>query len=111
MANEDGEGSRREHPQDSFLLPHSVSLLGSGAKKEKKEANSNKPSVREERPVGSPVTETVRTTLPPPKRKQIINPSPLADFLFLRIPKPSVVSVISPPNVARVRVSLWPQPG
>lgn len=41
----------------------------------------------------------------------MINPSPLVDFLFLRIPKPSVVSVICSPNEARGRVSLWPQPG
>lgn len=52
----------------SFLI-EAVSLVGSGAKKEeeeKKEANSTKPSVREERPVGTPVTETVRRTLHPP---------------------------------------------
>lgn len=32
------------------------------------------------------------------------------DFSFLRIPEPFVVSVICPPNEARVWVSLWPQP-
>lgn len=79
-------------------------------RKKKKEANSTKPSVGEERPVGTPVTETVRTTLHPPQRKQIINPSPLVDFLFLRIPKPPVVSVICPLNGAWVWVNLWPQP-
>lgn len=59
--------------------------------------------------MGTPVTETVRTTLHPPSRKQIINPSRLVDFSFLRIPKPSVVSVIGCLNGAGVCVSLWPQ--
>ena len=54
-------------PQDSFLLPHSSSFSRRkwGQKRRRIEANSTKPSVREEQPVGTPVTETVRTTLHP----------------------------------------------
>lgn len=69
MTNEDGEGNFRGPPHTAPGLLQAVSLVGSGAKKEKKKeeaANSTKLSVREERPVGAPVTETVRTTLHPP---------------------------------------------
>lgn len=70
VANEDGEGNSENTPQDSFLLPHSSSFSPrkwgqKRRRRKKKEANSTKPSVREERPVGTPVTETVRTTLHP----------------------------------------------
>lgn len=95
-----------------FFLIQAVALVGSGAKKEEeKEANSTKPSVREERPVGTTVTETVRTILHP-SLKEIDNKSfSVGGFLVSQDSAAFLwFQLIGPLNGARVWVRLWPQP-